>query len=95
MAEYEAMLIVQPNLNEERRQELFNSLNEAVTKNGAEIINSGVWSEKRRLSFPIKKFQEGIYYTINFKAEPGSISKLKQAYKLNENIIRLLIVRKY
>lgn len=94
MAEYEAMLVVQPNLNDERKKELFDSLNDAVTKNGAEIISSNVWSEKRRLSYPIKKFQEGIYYLITFKANPDSILKLKQAYQLNENIIRMLIIRK-
>lgn len=94
MAEYEAMLIVQPNINEERKKELFDGINDTASKNGAEIISSSVWSEKRKLSYPIKKFQEGIYYLIGFKANPGAISKLKQAYKLNENIIRLLIVKK-
>jgi small subunit ribosomal protein S6 len=94
MSEYEAMLIVQPNINEERKKELFDGINDTASKNGAEIISSSVWSEKRKLSYPIKKFQEGIYYLIAFKAGPAVISKLKQAYKLNENIIRLLIVKK-
>lgn len=94
MADYEAMLIVQPNINEERKKELFDGINDTASKNGAQIVSSGIWSEKRRLSYPIKKFQEGIYYLFAFKASPDTISKLKQAYKLNENIIRLLIVKK-
>lgn len=94
MAEYEAMIIVQPNINEERKKELFDGINDTASKNGAEIVSSSVWSEKRKMSYPIKKFQEGIYYLINFKSSASVIAKLKQAYKLNEDIIRLLILKK-
>lgn len=94
MVNYEAMLLVQPNLNEQQKKELFGQLNDAVAKNGGEIVSSGIWSEKRKLSYPIKKFQEAIYYLISLKANPNSISKLSQAYRLNENIIRTLIIKK-
>jgi len=90
---YEAMLIVNPNLNEEQKKSLFSQLNETIVKNQGEIANSGVWSEKRKFCYPIKKFQEGIYYHITFKIAAGVIVKLKQAYRLNENIIRMIILR--
>ena len=90
---YEAMFILQPNLNEAQAKEAFAQLGEAITKNGGQVSASGVWSEKRKLSYPVKKFNEGIYYLITFKAEASVILKLKQAYSLNENIIRLLITR--
>ena len=93
MANYEAMFIVNPNVNEEQKKEITAHLNDAILKNQGEVVSAAVWSEKRKLSYPIKKFQEGIYYLINFKAEPSSILKLKQLYKLNESIIRLLITR--
>jgi len=93
MANYEAMFIVNPNLSEEQKKELFNQLNEVVSKNQGEIVSSGIWSEKRKLSYPIKKFQEGIYYLIDFKMTPTSITKLKQTYQLNENIVRMMITR--
>ena len=93
MPKYEAMFILQPNLNEERKKELYAQLDEAITKNNGEIVNANVWSQAKKLSYPIKKFQEGIYYLIIFKADPGAIQKLKQIYKLNENIIRLLLTK--
>ena len=93
MNNYEAMFIVNPTLNEEQRKEASNQLNDGITKNGGEIINSSLWSEKRKLSYPIKKFQEGIYYLITFKAATATILKLRQLYRLNENIIRVLITR--
>ena len=94
MVDYEAMFIVNPNLNEEQKKELYAQLKDAVTKEQGEILSSNVWSEKRKLIYPIKKFQEAVYYLMNFKIAPGAILKLRQAYKLNENIIRILLTKK-
>ena len=90
---YEAMFILQPNLNEAQGKEAFAQLGEAITKNEGQLVTSGTWSEKRKLGYPIKKFQEGIYYLITFKAEASVILKLRQIYKLNESILRILITR--
>ena len=91
MNNYEAMFIVNPNLNQDQQKELFAQLNDTVTKYKGEISDSKLWSEKRKLTYPIKKFHEGIYYLISFKVQPKEIVELRQAYRLNENIIRLLI----
>lgn len=93
MNDYEAMFIVRPELNEEEKKELYAQLNDTITKSQGEILSSGVWSEKRKLCYPIKKAQEGIYYLVTFKIAPGAILKLKQTFRLNENIIRVLIVK--
>lgn len=93
MAKYEAMFVLQPNVNEEQKKELYAQIGETITKHEGKLINAGVWSEKRKLSYPIKKFIEGIYYLISFELDPGIILKIKQIYQLNENIIRLLITR--
>lgn len=93
MHNYEVMFIVNPNVNEDRKKEITAQLNEAIVKNQGELISSAIWSEKRKLAYPIKKFHEGIYYLAQFKSEPANILKLKQAYKLNEDVIRLLITK--
>ena len=90
---YEAMFILQPNLNEAQGTEAFAQLDEAIIKNEGQIVTSGIWSEKRKLGYPIRKFQEGLYYLITFKAKASAILKLKQIYKLNENILRILIIK--
>ncbi len=93
MNSYEAMFIVNPNLNEEQKKDALNQLNDVIIKNQGEVVNSAVWSEKRKLCYAIKKFQEGIYFLVNFKVSPSAITKIKQVYKLNENIIRMLLLK--
>ena len=93
MNKYEAMFVVNPDLSEEERKTLFSQLNDAISKNKGTVSHSGVWSEKRKLYFPIKKHQEGVYYLINFTLDPLAITELRRIYKLNENILRVLIIR--
>jgi small subunit ribosomal protein S6 len=91
MNKYEAMFIVKPDLSEEEKKELFGQINDAITKNGGIVSQSGQWSEKRKMCFPIKKQLDGVYYLVNFDIKPEVITKLREIFKLNEGIIRLLI----
>jgi small subunit ribosomal protein S6 len=93
MNKYEAMFIIKPDLSEEERKNLFKQVADAVSKNKGEVSSAEVWSEKRRLIFPIKKQQEGLYYLVNFALAPQGIKEINRAYKLNENILRVLITR--
>ena len=45
------------------------------------------------MNFKIDKVDEGLYYLINFLVPPPAIGKLKQAWKLNDNIVRFLILK--
>ncbi len=91
MKKYEALFIIKPDLPEEEKKVLFNQIGEAVTKNGGNVSSGAIWSEKRKLFFPIKRCREGVYYLLNFTVEPKSITDINHAYKLNESILRVLI----
>jgi len=91
MRKYEAMCIVKPMLSEEEKKLIFNQINEEVTKNNGTVAKAGVWLEKRKLYFPMKKHTEGIYYLVDFTSPPAAIAKIRHAYRLNENILRVLI----
>ncbi|MBM3244978.1 MAG: 30S ribosomal protein S6 [Candidatus Omnitrophica bacterium] len=93
MNTYEAMFIVRPDLSEEERKTLFNQIADSVAKNSGSITSAVVWAEKRKLFFTIKKHNEGMYYLVNFSSPPEAIAKLRHAYNLNENILRVLITR--
>ena len=93
MHTYEAMVIIRPDLSEEEAKALFAQINEAVVKNNGLISQSAAWSEKRKFYFPIKKYQEGVYYLVQFQAPPLAIKELRANYKLNENIVRVLITK--
>ncbi len=92
MNKYEAMFIIKPDLSESARKELSEQIKEVVVKNSGEITNAAIWSERRKLTFTLKKQQEGVYYLVNFNAPSEAITKLKYAFKLNEQLLRVLIL---
>jgi small subunit ribosomal protein S6 len=93
MNKYEAMFIIKPDLSEDEKKALFAGIQETVVKNSGQVTTAAVWAEKRKLAFPIKKQQEGVYYLANFTAPSEAVTKLKYAFKLNEQILRVLILR--
>ena len=93
MKKYEALFIIKPDLSEDEKKTLFNQISDAVAKNNGNVSAGSVWPEKRKLYFPIKRYREGIYYLLNFTTEPKSITDINHAYKLNENILRVLITK--
>ena len=93
MNKNEAMFIVKPDLSEEERKNLFGQINDVVAKNNGKVIECSVWSERRKLIFPIKKYREGVYYLLNFSLAPLIIKEIIHTYNLNENILRVLITK--
>ena len=93
MNKYEAMIIIKPDLSEEEKKALFGQISDAITKSEGKVNQANIWSERRKLYFPIKRQNEGVYYLVNFDAAPSAIVQIRLTYTLNENILRALITR--
>ena len=93
MNNYEGMFLVDSKLDEKAAKAVFDQINETIKKNEGNINSSGIWAQKHSLAFPIKKRHEATYYLVNFKLNPSLIDKIQQAYRLSENILRVLITR--
>ncbi len=91
MNKYEAMFIVKPDLSEEDKKVLFQQINDIVSKNNGTDLQGALWADKKKLFFPIKKYSEGVYYLLSFSLNPLAIKDIRHAYKLNENILRVLV----
>lgn len=93
MNSYEAMFLTDIKSDEKSTEEVFNQIKEPIAKNEGSIISSHIWAEKRKLCYPVKKRQEATYYLVNFKLNPDAVDKIKQVYRLNEDILRVLITK--
>lgn len=92
MKHYETMFIVKPTLVEEEIKAKIEFFKEAITKNGGEIetcLDMGM----RHLAYEIKKNKRGYYFVIYFKAEPKLILELERLYRINEDILRFIVVK--
>ncbi|MBN1870169.1 MAG: 30S ribosomal protein S6 [Candidatus Omnitrophica bacterium] len=90
---YELVAIVDAKLTNEAKETVRKEITEAINKRGGKIINSQVWLEKHKLTFPIKKCSEGTYYIINFEGQGEIIGQLKPLFRINEKILRFDFIR--
>jgi len=86
------MMILRPELSEEQMKQLVARVEDAILKAGGQIEQSQAWG-RRRLASPIAKHREGVYHLVVFQVDPAAIDRLRRAYRLDEQILRALIVR--
>ena len=91
---YEGMFLVDSGLDEKKTNSVFEQIKETITKHEGSINAARVWAQKRKLCYPIRKQLEATYYLVDFKLKPGLVDTIRRAYRLNENILRALVVRK-
>jgi len=89
--DYEAILIADPDLNEEGLTQLKTHFADLVTRNGGKIQETQMLG-KRKLSYRIGKFSEGNYLQFRLQLPPASVEALKRVAQLIEPVIRLMVV---
>jgi small subunit ribosomal protein S6 len=88
---YEGMFIINPQLSDEETAKIVSFIQDEITKNGGKILQVQIMG-KQHLAYPIKKFKEGHYLLLNFSGDGKLIQKILPKYRINENIIRNLIL---
>jgi len=89
---YELMVILNPELSEEETESTLQRLQDIVREGKGEVSNLDKWG-KRRLAYEVKKFREGYYAVMNFKAAPAVAAEVERIIKITDNIIRYLLIR--
>ena len=89
----ELVVILDAKLSQDARETIFKEAVDLIQKMGGKVINSQVWIERQKLTFPIRKCTEGAYYIINFEGEGSLNGKLQNNLKLNEKIVRFVIMQ--
>ncbi|MFP4501998.1 MAG: 30S ribosomal protein S6 [Candidatus Hydrogenedentota bacterium] len=88
---YEALFIVNPELEDDAIQTVADNAAKVVTDNGGSTVRLDIWG-KRRLAYTVKKFTEGCYVLFRFEADPSVLPKLEAHFRLSDPIIRHMVV---
>jgi small subunit ribosomal protein S6 len=90
---YEIMLMLDPELAEERQNEIVARLRELVEKGGGSWVGHEPWG-KRRLAYEIDKKDEGIYHLVQFDAEPATLDEATRVLRISDGVMRHMAVRR-
>ena len=91
MNKYEVMVIVKP-AEEEVTNATIEKVEALIARVGGTVEKVDRWG-KRRLAYAVKKFTDGFYVLINFEAAPAEIKEIDRVLKINDEVLRHLIVK--
>ena len=91
-ANYELVMILKPDLGEEATAALVEKFKAVIEQRGT-VAEVDEWG-KRHLAYPIDDINEGYYVLMTFNAEPALPAELDRQMRINENVMRSLIVCK-
>ncbi len=92
MKEYEALFVIDP-ARENDLKKVTDNIAQSITKAKGNVTKEENWG-KQKIAYAIKKTPEGIFYKLNFSVDPREISTIKSDYKLNADILRVMITTK-
>ena len=91
MNKYEVMFIVKQ-AEEEATNAVIEKVEALIARVGGTVEKVDRWG-KRRLAYAVKKFTDGFYVLINFEAAPAEIKEIDRVLKINDEVLRHLIVK--
>lgn len=91
-ANYEVVMILKPDLGEEATAALVEKFKAVIEQRGT-VAEVDEWG-KRHLAYPIDDINEGYYVLMTFTAEPALPAELDRQMRINDSVMRSLIVCK-
>lgn len=92
MNKYESIIIINPNVDEAGVKTLEEKFTGLINENGK--VESVEHMGKKKLAYEIKKNKEGTYMLFNFEAKADSITELERIYRITDEIIKFIVIRK-
>lgn len=93
MNEYEILLLLDPEVAEERQAEIVARTRELVEKGGGTWERHDPWG-RRRLAYEINKKPEGVYHLLDFTCAPETLDEVSRVLKIDDGVLRHMATRR-
>ena len=92
MTTYEILLMLDPELPEERQDEILARTRELVEKSGGTWRSHDAWG-RRRLAYEIGHKAEGVYHLVVFESDAPTLDEITRVLKIDDGVMRHLATR--
>ena len=89
---YEILLLFNPELGSEGRQELLDTLSSIIAGDGGEIHTVDDWGS-RELAYPVKKHTRGVYVRLEFTVSAQIVAELERNIRISDGVFKFITVR--
>ena len=92
LRDYEMVLILNPEVADEKLEAIIDNVNRFITERGGTISEVERWG-KRKLAYPLKKFMEGNYVLMRFKSKSALGKELEANLRITDEVLRHLLIK--
>jgi small subunit ribosomal protein S6 len=92
MRRYELMLVLRPDVADDRAQAVIDRTTRQVSAGGGQIVKVAPWG-RRRLAYQIDRYREGSYHIVLFEAPAEAIIEMERGLLITEEVLRHLVTR--
>lgn len=89
---YEMGVVIQAEMNDEAIAQLLETLKSHVEAQGGTVESVNTWG-RRPMAYQIENKRDGYYAFLNILVPPQSLAELERILRINEDVIRYIIVR--
>ena len=93
MNDYEILLMLDPDVPEDRHEEILARTRELVEKDGGTWEAHDTWG-RRRLAYEIDHKAEGVYHLLTFSCEPAALDEVSRVLKITDGVMRHMATRR-
>jgi len=91
MREYELMYIVRPNVADEELTSATDRVDTMIGNLGGSVSEKNPWG-KRRLAYPIDKYEEGYYFVTKLQLDTTRTRDLEAQLRISDDVISHILV---
>ena len=93
MNAYEIMLLLDPELAEERQNEILARTRELIEKRGGSWVTHEPWG-RRKLAYEIDHKGEASYHVFHFDSDAETLAEVTRVLKITDGALRHMAVRR-
>jgi small subunit ribosomal protein S6 len=90
---YEVLLLLDPELPDERQSEIVTRVRENVEGAGGTWERHEPWG-RRKLAYEIDRRTDGSYHLLEFESEPDTLDEVSRVLKITDGVLRHLAIRR-
>jgi small subunit ribosomal protein S6 len=93
VTEYEILLLLDPELAEEKQADVVARLRDLIEKGGGTFERHDVWG-RRKLAYPIDKKEDGSYHLLTFSTTAETLDEIGRVLKIDDDVMRHMATRR-
>jgi small subunit ribosomal protein S6 len=93
MRDYELVFIVTPEIDETATADIVEKVKSWIAEIGGSIESTEEWG-RQKLAYLVNNHKEGLYYLFNIQIEPSAVATLERNFRLQESVLRFLIINR-